>query len=409
MTKSLRCTSTSMSILHARRTVWHSAFEQESEVEALAARIRAMSVGDGSERERLMREYEELAGEPLEETMTLQEGVVSVEALLGIARNHTEPMTLTLNEEINKRAVVVQKRFAEALSLTPVSSSLTRSIGSLQRLFKDTAENTARFASKKEEGDATALMVKANAKSLEDLCARHDGVVETLTEIFASGSYSANAEKLLAALYADEIALSILVQHGADLTSRKHPHEFGVVRVNEPLHGVLDHASTLVTALAGHNYSDLELPSIEISPAAADVRLTCIPSVVEFAVVETLKNAVYATMEHHRKVEMEELPSVLVEVSEDASTLNIDIFDSGPGISPAAAARAYGFAGAASTSSMVDEQTSYQPVSSPLRGFHVGIFLISRFLSSTNSGNFSLMNRPNGIGALARIALRKPL
>jgi hypothetical protein len=386
---------------HVIKYMCNSTYEDDSEAEVLEGRISALRGGT---------EREELTGEERQDDPLLGPGKVSVESLLKLAEDYRVcPMTPEINTTISKKACLVQERFDQALNHTrePQRAPM-RLVSSLQRLLKDTAETTSKFALKGLKQEASVLMVKANARNLQELAARHGAVVETMTEIFASRTlaYSVDEEALLAALYEEQIALSILIQHGAELSHLKHPHAHGVVRVQEPVQDILHHAATLVTALAGHNYSDLELPAIETSPKAADAHLTCIPGVVEFAIVEALKNAIYATMEHNGMEKV--VPPVIVEVNEDNQTLCIDILDAGPGISRTASEQACAFAGAASTSGMVDEQTSYQPVSSPLRGFHVGIFLLNRFLSSTNSGSFSLSNRTDGNdGAVASLRLRK--
>ena len=70
------------------------------------------------------------------------------------------------------------------------------------------------------------LLHKANAHHFEALTARHGGVIETMTEIFAGRANlnSAEEEVLLEDLYEEEI-LSILLQHGASLqTVSIHTH-----------------------------------------------------------------------------------------------------------------------------------------------------------------------------------------
>ena len=345
---------------------------------------------------------------------------ITVESLLLIANTqHNDPMTLELNERISSHAASMVASFDRA---APSSRSTT----SLLRLFLDTRDSTQRFATKK--GDlATAMMCKANARNLDELKARHGSVIETITEIFAKktsgnrNSLTKEEEEEIAVVYEKSISLSMLIQHAAELTHLKHPHREGVVRLQEPLHGLLQHAATLVTALAGHNYSEL-CPSIEIAPEASSVYLTCLPQVIEFALVEALKNAVYATMERHsggsgsgsgsgsssgsgsRGVP----PPVTVDVMEDDSSVTINIVDSGSGIpSTSSIKKAYNFAGAASTAAMVDMQTSYQPVSSPLRGFHVGVFLAAKFLETTSSGSYHLKSDGQNKGTIASIILRK--
>ena len=387
------------------RYVWKSSSRDRYIEGSVEDHMSALSKG-GSDK----LQHGEVAVQAFNNNISAGQGRISVEWLLELAKSQQgRPMTPEINAIISKRASIVQKKFAQALHSVGPDGFHTRPATSLHRLFKDTVSSASRFALEEREKSRSMLLHKANAHHFEALTARHGGVIETMTEIFAGRANlnSAEEEVLLEDLYEEEIALSILLQHGASLTNRKYPHAHGVVRVNESVQDILNHSVTLVTALAGHNYSNLALPLIEVSPHAADSFLTCIPSVVEFTVVEALKNAVYATIQKHGKKD-KEVPPVVIEVSQHShSTLRIDILDEGPGICPAVAKTAFTFAGATSTSAMVDEQTSYQPVSSPLCGFHVGIFLLNRFLLGTNSGSFKLENRTDRKhGALARITFR---
>jgi hypothetical protein len=282
-------------------------------------------------------------------------------------------------------------------------------------LYADTANSTANFVSKA-EAQASPLLIKANARNLAQLAARHAGAIDTLVEIFsgldemtaaAKARESVSPEAILEA----QISLTILLEHAAEISDLKAPTALGVVRVREPLLSMCDYARTQTTALADHNVAEELCPSIEIDEdSMGGMMLTCVPSVVEFTLLESMKNAVYATMVQAKADGRSSTPPpVVVRVAESADKVVVEVIDQGTGMtaSECAAALQYRPYSARSTMGMVDDNLSYQPMSAPLRGFGVGCMLSQRYLNATALGHLTLSSPGRGQGATATLNLQK--
>ena len=124
--------------------------------------------------------------------------------------------------------------------------------------------------------------------------------MDSLTEIMIQSDISANGGnandifKNPEVILEEQINLGILIQHAAQMVDLKAPKELGVVAIDKRLEEMVEFACSQATSLANHNMQGI-CPSIELQ-GLNDMTITCVPQVIEFGLVECLKNAVYSTM-----------------------------------------------------------------------------------------------------------------
>ena len=327
---------------------------------------------------------------------------LSIEALIKMAKQaKKETLLSSLNHLIEANSLALGDKLA---ALKPPS----KEVKSLVHLYRNSF--VEKFIDRTE---VTPLLVKSNSRNLSQLQARHSGVVDALTEVMTTQSFDQgdalpfHAEDILQ----EQICLGLLIQHAAQLADLKTPSEFGVVRIDESMEELCSFARMQAIALANHNMT-VSCPPIEMRGLDKNPKLTCVPSVVEFAILECLKNAVYSSI---KKVESgnnkdQAPPSVVISVIDTKTHLVVEILDEGIGMdcSTCESALRFDLSSARSTRGLVDDNRSYQPMSAPLQGFGVGCVLAKLHLLAVNAGSIHLTSPGPGLGAAAVLRLRKP-
>lgn len=286
----------------------------------------------------------------------------------------------------------------------------------LRSLYTSTAESMdamflARYASSTSSSSARLAMVDT---AMQSLCTRHGLCVETISELllhsrdlYVSSSGADDAAYRQLQLQA---SLSALLEHLAALHSARHPHYLSVATAYNCCVDVKFNAISL--AEHQENWS----PHIIIG-GASDAAALMISSRVKFSILEALKNALGSTIDRYRPLlagidvydRVDEVPQVVVCVSEDERSIRIEVADRGAGLACADSAEdCFRFLRSASRrpSEMVDEQVSYQPMSSPLKGLGVGLSL-SRLYMRQFGGDVTLSSEGLGKGATACILINK--
>lgn len=152
-----------------------------------------------------------------------------------------------------------------------------------------------------------------------------------------------------------------------------------IVRPSAPIQPLLEDVVRQVAEVCEFEHD--ELPSIEIS-AAAEVRCTCVPAQLSFALSEILKNAVAfsvaagATGAVPNRVEA--LPKIALSASSARGQLVIRVADRAGGMDPITARRAFLWGWSSDPSSYLLERDSRQAArfarqTAPLSGLGVGL------------------------------------
>lgn len=326
--------------------------------------------------------------------------MLSIEMLMKLASTSKKDKLLSsLNKIIGTKSEILGQKLSGL-------KHQSREVKSLVRLYQ--SSSTEKFV---DRPDTTPLLIKANSRNLTQLQARHAGVIDALTEIMTSQSFKESEEVASHSedILQEQICLGVLIQHAAQIADLKAPREFGVIRIDEPVEELCAFARMQTIALANHNMAAI-CPAIEME-GVDNLKLTCVPSLVEFAILECLKNAVYSSMKMMSSDNnIKAPPPVVIRATEEERQITVEIRDQGVGMTAAECQAALlfdpGFA--RSTKGLVDQNRSYQPMSAPLRGFGVGCVLAKLHLHAVNLGDLRLVSPGPGLGATAVLMLAKP-
>lgn len=331
--------------------------------------------------------------------LKLSKKMASIVELLQLSKRAKGDMMLS---ELN--GLIGTKSMALAKKLSRIKAP-SREAQSLIRLYR--TSSTEKFTDR----EPTPLLMKANFRNLHALQARHSGALDSLIEIMLHEKREIDIDDPLIdhpeEILEAQIHLGVLIQHAAQISDTKSPKEHGIVSLDEALEDMADFARSQAIALANHNMTG-NCPAIEFG-RLADVKLVCVPPVAEFALVEAVKNAVYSTMMSESS-KSSIPPPVIIMATEEDSQVVVQVVDQGVGMDESQCASALKFmrGSARSTKGLVDNNVSYQPMSSPLRGFGVGVCMSRLYLKATGAGSLSLSSAGPGQGATSTLSLWKP-
>lgn len=279
-------------------------------------------------------------------------------------------LSLSIDDVISGISQRCQQQY-DLLSLYPE----TRPVSILKALYSDTILKVSLFQGQHSQEKKAALdrLIGAQIESLEH---RHGMVTETLVDVMLSlGSIEEETcrsdiptflprqhlQKSLPSILHRQASLSILLQHGVGLTSKKGSHNSGCVIESEMLSlcmGVKNQAITL----ANHHFNwSPEINLTVLSIDAIDERyrsqgkVLCVPSFARFILLEIIKNAVHATAaaylsKNHPPVEIlsessdnENIPAIQVNLISSVESFQMQVVDEGYGMTQEELEKSAGF------------------------------------------------------------------
>lgn len=249
---------------------------------------------------------------------------------------------------------------------------------------------------------------------------RHGMVIDTYADDILSSQQQSRGQNK-PKVEADTIflnrqgSLSILLRHLEGLSTG-----IGVVQ-DIDIFQLITHAKLQAIFNAEHqeNWS----PDILIDangPCGSSYNMICIPSIVRFALLEAIKNALSSCILATNKfckglsISTEELrdQSIPIQVTVDMTDdyISVRITDQGLGMRKHTLEDAYSFLALSSlrTSQFVDAQASYQPMSAPLQGLGAGVFLSNMYLGLFG-GKYLLASPGLDQGATATILIPRSI
>jgi hypothetical protein len=135
-------------------------------------------------------------------------------------------------------------------------------------------------------------------------------------------------------------------------------------------------------------------PDIQVIVEGDDVRVLCIPSHVHHILLEILKNAIKATIDHNRAhslVTATILPPVRIKIVKGFHEVSICVSDEGGGMSIRKAHWAFKFTSSSSEAHSNRQCQSYQPVPEPLCGLGIGL-PVSRLYARHFGGSLKVLS-----------------
>lgn len=233
---------------------------------------------------------------------------------------------------------------------------------------------------------------------IEALDSRHNMVIESIAELKQRSPLGVDS------ILTEQLMLTTLLQHSYHLTSKRHYHATGCVHVNAELSPILQGARAQAVTVAEHHF--VNCPEIQLQLPDKPVRLTCIPSHVNFLLQEIFKNALHATLQQAQwDTSVSSVPiEVVVEDGPDA--VRITTTDHGVGMSRDMAEQATHFLAQARNDpvSLTESQASYQPMSAPLAGLGAGLSL-SKIYVGMFGGSLTVSSPGLGLGAVVQVQL----
>lgn len=291
-----------------------------------------------------------------------------------------------------------------------VSSFVRNQRTILSYLYKDTL-STMQYL-----GDRDGMTVgKEIAYKWQSLESRHNLTIESFANIHKNTNQ--NIEPLLAR----QVLLQTLLSHGVQLTHTRHFSPTGCVNLKCHILNVIDGAVTQARFEAESSllfrpevkvYVDSENKNENIEDGAfykEHFKAPCVPSSIHFIIVELLKNAIYATHKREKKTG-NIVPPIELITSRSPSHLDIKVRDYGIGMDVESIKQCVLFLATATVAvdSLVDEQASYQPMSSPFQGLGVGLAL-AKIHAEMFGGELHISQNQNqdatGIDVLLRLVL----
>lgn len=309
------------------------------------------------------------------------------------------------------KACGIQEVFAllhhrSALQLT-LLSALTlhhRPASILDKIYGDTVESCVKLRSKDvNESALSRNMIVDASKSLD---ARHAGIPELLADTFTRKDSPkqndrrdvSNKCKLFLHRHA---SVMCLLQQSIALISREKASTVECVQEVD-LSDLVVEAKNQSRSLAEHAHGIAPDIHIESVGGAYTSKVTCIPSMLSFAMTEILKNALYATIMRHiinKGYQIDPtmidsgdivdddigilLPPIGVRIHAYEDEVTVEFMDDGTGMTSEEQANCLEFLwkNSLNSDSMVDRNASYQPMTAPLQGLGVGLCLSSVYVS----------------------------
>lgn len=308
------------------------------------------------------------------------------------------------------------------------SFTKTRPIDILLHLHTDTVKTTsAILIAHQESKQLQPLHNRILNDVFESLEARHGMVVETIADARQSlDSKTAELfgfDAVINELLWTHTSNSLLLQQGLFLSSKK-PASVSCVQEDFDIRQLVEDAKCEVCARTEQVYNwcpDIVVSHCDSQPYEGidistdkknTLRVTCVPSLIRHALIETIKNAVQAIMQSYDFIPPSSSASsqpmtwrsVNITLMATAESVIIQIVDDGCGIDPRSTNNLFRFQWTSklSPSKLVDLQTSYQPARSPLQGLGVGLCLAKENI--THFGG-SLVLESQGVGKGAKVTM----
>ena len=340
---------------------------------------------------------------------------VSIRGLLDIAANK-----LLYHQDICSNISV---RCRKQLLLLEKIGTLNKSCVSMRKLYADTIEFADVFSNI--DGDNSLALSKHMLNKFEFLDARHSTVIESFADVVHSlpiSDRTSDMEANINSYIACQSSLSLLLQHGFHLSSKKFYHSTGCVRHNVNIFDICEGAKEHALSIAEHHYT--RCPDVIIGPISmrgrgtmnSSICATCVPSHIRFITLELLKNAIASVIRQEALVSssmlappslsqrplMHDLPPPILTVLEFENEIRVQIDDQGIGFEGREATPKF-----ASSRPVTDSkpQQSYQPSSAPLNGLGAGLS-VSKIYAEQFGG--SLLLTSSGIGKGARAVFTIP-
>lgn len=307
---------------------------------------------------------------------------------------------------------------------------LYNKLSAVTYLYKDTLSTLSLFEQKMTEStsetQSSSLSGKALhtqlGKAIESLDTRHGMIIDTLADALLSYKAEEGPEDdTIKAIVKQQMIISLSLQHAVALTSVKNHlySKTGCIKAVD-LPALCEMARENTNALVMHEH--INYPSIVISTDEASLafvkKYEGIPSVLYFVLLELMKNAAHATIINNKQQQQEDLQDIDVKISycEDINrakkgkkkpVLLIEIVDQGIGMTKdqIKESKAFFKGKLRSANYLVDEQKSYQPVSSPLQGLGVGLTLSHLYLQVLHCGTLTHESKKGKKGTKATLQL----
>jgi hypothetical protein len=229
------------------------------------------------------------------------------------------------------------------LQLNTLSSlPRTRQSGILHNLYRDSIDSATNIRSKCSGMGLSDARRREVGQHLAALCARHGGVIETLSDLYLNPQICNRLgnEELVYRMLQAHVSLTAVLE---ELTAEYSSKYAGFVASESP--SKLCHDAKLnAISLAEHqeNWS----PLIDVFDIYnRDVLM--IPSRVQFCILEGFKNALASTIKAHSHIVstllsqgkdvtelIDKLPTVCATVSEDPHAVLVAVVDKGVGLDP---------------------------------------------------------------------------
>jgi hypothetical protein len=371
------------------------------------------------------------------------------------------PAIMDLCCQLSLRSQHQLKHLNSLSNLKPKTLVLSNPINTLVRVYKDTSLTLDRFYA---SGNQNQLQF--NKKHVQDtfdmLSARHGLTIETFSEIHSHimpKDLSKSGDCIINNFLRTHVSVWVLLQQCLDVLIQfpsESPNDYvenvkinqsvevdkqrvGCVVLNANINDICADARLQAITLADHNHGYCPPIIFSCNDTVANAKLSsvankvvttaAIPSMIRFIVLELLKNAIYSTLKQQEKdgiVNRDENfddidYAVCVDVMDDVKNNNvvITISDSGTGFTAIKGdfnemihhmqhQFRYG-ANKTMDELAYSQHASYQPMSSPLNGCGVGLYVATLFATHFG-GNlmilpFNRFNSNNNRGVTAILTI----
>ena len=325
---------------------------------------------------------------------------LSVNYLLEICSSTSyDPLFTGINQRCWLQHKILLGIKSSSSASTPTSTSSSAS--SLMNLYQDIGAFTELFGNM---DSSTAKSFINRERIIRDkfemLDARHSTVVESFAGIVLSNRFPSSNGSSVESFLRQACGISILLQHGFYLTSKKYHNPSGCIRENTDVGEILLGSIDQANMVANHHFTTVPGTIIKVKDARPhSLKVSCIPSLINFVMFELIKNAFSAVLKRRANSSSTSLPPIEIEVEPAKDVIRIMIKDKGIGLLPDQEDFAEGiFQFARSSREKRNEslpQQSYQPSSAPLDGLGVGLYM-SHLYATHFGGDLQIQSQSEG-------------
>ncbi len=295
--------------------------------------------------------------------------------------------------------------------------TIKKNIHSTKVLHRDTQTTCLQFHESLPESNLSPLLQRQLGQACKEIYARHALTIETLAEIVIDlrgilvddeakelPTTMKEVQSIVTTFLQSRLMTQLLCDHVVDCMLNKERKPNGAISVNVNVQDLVQSAVLEARHLVEGNFvtvAEEPLDQAEEPPEPPHVVVQTSPELtatlvrpwLQYALVELFKNSLAVTMERNRRDD-DHSPfwPMYVEISETPDNVILQLLDQGGGLQGPSKKDWFEFANRRDKWDRLDDQQTYATVSSPIRGFGVGLAL-SRLHLRQFGGDLILYDR----------------